>query len=122
MIIFDSRKARTVYEGQPFSRSESFTVPACGCATLELTTHDRFFKRIKFDILRVIENEEMFVKPYREVNEQGVLAVVGLGVVGNEAFETVKITRPGRYYLTTQMNDMIDDEDNPTIVEVSICQ
>lgn len=121
MIIFDSRKASAVYEGQDFARSESFTVPACGCAKLELTTHDKYFNKISFDVLRVIEGEEVFVKPYRTKTKEGV-RVVGLGVTGGEVTEHIVITRPGRYYLTTQMNKMIQDTDSPSIVELSICE
>jgi len=130
MIIFDSRVAKENYKELPYVRSKSFDIAPGETAHLELSTHEQYYKRVSFKIIRQIKPEGVkddclstkgYVKPYRFPN--GTVAALGESRENSgKIFESVVIDRPGRYYIAAgkECNAVLGDCDRPTIVEVFI--
>lgn len=147
-IVFDSRRAKEVYEQYQYYRSRSFDVPAGYVALVEMTTALEYFPTMTFGINRVIigDNEcyetDEICKLYRrwkceqslgdynspngiptaftEYNQS--LVQLGWDSQNDQLVEFEYITRPGRYFLIGLKcnNQNIEDCTRPTVFEVTL--
>lgn len=144
--IFDSRKAKEVYSGIDYYRSEGFTVPPGYVAVVELTTSYRYLPCVTFTAIRIPPTasfDECYANPrmgklyrrwrcYQGLGEDKPNTVFddfnrsivrwGNDEIRKELVEHEFIVRPGQYYLIASKCDNIVIEDciNPTVIDVSL--
>lgn len=147
-IVFDSRRAKSVYEEFGYYRSASFDVPAGYVALIEMTTAIDYFPTMTFGVHRVIiGNDECYKtdeisKMYRRWKCQqslgdynspnGIptsytpynqsLVQLGWDSQNDQLVEFEYITRPGRYFLIGLKcnNQNVEDCTRPTVFEVTL--
>lgn len=118
-MIFDTRIAKESYKHHNYYRTRSFTVKGGECADLVLTTSRSLNSCASFDIIRIPVGHKGPLPKHGVQFFENKTTPLCLGLGNTHA----QIKVPGTYYLIARKdsdNIVLDDEENPTFVEVFI--